>query len=194
MSMDQGDEAQAAHEEPSEEIDAVPFRRPPNRRRWQMRYTIIDASGSVSFIGPCQGLKPLVAACATGAQTAEAVLTVAGEYDNDLRERVLAGLHVFDEHNVPGDYSAIHSALAGPGDGERPGPILRVVDAPTRHASLTPHGAGLILFNLPQQRIVQVQNTYGPIERSDRGRVRRNGRATGHTFRYRLPPGWAILP
>ncbi len=194
MPTNEEEELPAAQAESSAELEAVPFRRPPNRRRWQMRYTIIDAGGSVSFIGPCQGLKPLVAACATSASTAEALLTAAGEYDNDLRERVLAGLHVFDEHNVPGDYSAIHAALAVPGDGERPGPILRVVDEATRHASLTPHGAGLILFNLPQQRIVQVQNTYGPSERSDRGRVRRNGRATGHTFSYRLPPGWAILP
>ena len=194
MSTNREGEAQIPQEEPSVELEAVPFRRPPNRRRWQMRYTIIDASGSVSFIGPCQGLKPLVAACATGAATAEALLTAAGEYDNDLRERVLAGLRVFDEHNVPGDYSAIHAALAAPDAGERPSPILRVVDEATRHASLTPHGAGLILFNLPQQRIVQVQNTYGPVERSDRGRVRHNGRAGGHTFRYHLPPGWAILP
>lgn len=190
---DEGD-VHATPEDPHAELDAVPFRRPPNRRRWQMRYTIIDAGGSVSFIGPCQGLKPLVAACATGAATAEGLLTTAGEYDNDLRDRVLAGLHVFDEHNVPGDYSAIHAALAAPRDGERPGPILRVVDETTRQASLTPHGAGLILFNLPPQRIVQVQNTYGPIERHDRGRVRRNGRATGHTFSYRLPPSWTLLP
>lgn len=194
MSTQDNPEAHAAPEEQTEELDAVPFHRPPNRRRWQMRYTIIDAAGSVSFIGPCQGLKPLVAACMTNATTAEALLTAAGEYDNDLRDRVLAGLHVFDEHNVPGDYGAIYAALTTPGDGERPGPLLRVVDERTREAGLTPHGAGLILFNLVQRRIVQVQNTYGSIEREDRGRVRRNGRATGRLFTYRLPPDWAILP
>jgi hypothetical protein len=159
-----------------------------------MRYTIVDGQGSVSFVGPCQGLKPLVAACAHGATTVEELLAAASEYDNDLRERFLAGLRVFDEHNVPGDYSAIHALLDGPPGPDRAAPIFRVVDTRTREASLHPHGAGLILFNLPQRRIVQVQNTYANVLREDRGRVRRNGRATGRIFTYTLPPSWTVLP
>ena len=108
-----------AGSDPAPELEAVPFRRPPNRRRFTMRYTIIDERGSLSFVGPCQGLKALVAACAQDVhRTAEDLLTAAGEYDSDLRDSVLNGLHVFDEHNLPGNYAARPQADGStPGDG-----------------------------------------------------------------------------
>jgi hypothetical protein len=186
-----------ADQEPQDapDSDEVPFRRPSNRQRFRMRYTIIDDAGSISFVGPCQGLKPLVAACAQNtAQTAEALLTLAGEYDSDLRDTALNGLHIFDEHNLPGDYGAIHAALGDGGSGKTDSPVFRVVDSVTREASLQPVGTGLVLFNLKQKRIIQVQNTYAEVQREDRGRVRQNGRVTGRHFDYRLPPDWAIIP
>ncbi|HUS13678.1 MAG TPA: hypothetical protein VM536_01555 [Chloroflexia bacterium] len=183
----------AAPDDATHDPEEVPFRRPPDRRRFQMRYTIIDAGGSISFVGPCQGLKALVAACAQEtAERAEDLLALAGAYDNEFRDTVLNGLRVFDEHNLPGEYGAIHAALGEPGPAGRS--VLRVVDEVTRNASLQPFGAGLVLFNLPQKRIVQVQNTYAEVRRENRGRIRRNGRATGRFYDYRLPPWWQIIP
>ncbi len=169
--------------------------RPPDRRRFAMRYTIVDSQGSVSFVAPCHGLKALTAACAAVAPTtAEALLTAAGDYDSEIRDTILNGLRVFDEHNVPGDYAAIHAALAAPPGATPEFPVFRVVDEVTREASLAPVKAGLVLFNLKQKRIVQLQNTYADVLREDRGRVRRNGRVTGRFYTYRLPPDWHILP
>jgi hypothetical protein len=195
MSSEDLDTNVNAGNEPAPELEAIPFRRPPNRRRFTMRYTIIDPQGSISFVGPCQGLKALVAACAQASpRTAEELLTAAGEYDSDLRDSVLNGLHVFDEHNLPGNYAAIDAALQGPGDEAGPSPVFRVVDDVTQHASLLPVKAGLVLFNLKQKRIVQIQNTYADIQREDRGRVRKKGRVTGRYYDYRLPPDWQVLP
>jgi hypothetical protein len=195
MSSEDLDTNVNAGSDPAPELEAIPFRRPPNRRRFTMRYTIIDPQGSISFVGPCQGLKALVAACAQDSpRTAEDLLAAAGEYDSDLRDSVLNGLHVFDEHNLPGNYAAIHAALQGQGDEAGTSPVFRVVDDVTRQASLQPVKAGLVLFNLKQKRIVQIQNTYADIQREDRGRVRKKGRVTGRYYDYRLPPDWQVLP
>ena len=52
----------------------------------------------------------------------------------------------------------------------------------------------LVLFNLPQKRIVQVHNTYAEVQREDRGRIRKAGRPTGVYYHYQLPAEWAIVP
>ena len=182
-------------DEGTPEGEPRPFVRPSDRRRFVMRYTIIDNRGSASFVGPCHGLKALVAACAAGApQTTEALLVAAGEYDSEFRDSALNGLRVFDEHNVPSNYAAIHEALAGARANGPDSPAFRVVDDLTREASLSPVKAGLVLFNLKQKRIVQVQNTYAEVLREDRGRVRKNGRVTGRFYEYRLPFDWQIIP
>src|SRR5437764_3724561 len=106
-SDDQSHEAEVRHE-PAD--TPAPFTRPPDRERFVMRYTIIGTDGKVSFVGPCQGLKALVAACAQDtARTAEELLAAAGAYNSDLRDKALNGLHQFDEHNTPGHYDAIHA-------------------------------------------------------------------------------------
>ena len=159
-----------------------------------MRYTVIDPAGSVSFIGPCSWLKALVAGCASTPGTLDELLQAASRYDHEMRDEVLNGLRVFDEHNVPGAYDAIHRALApeaGPGHET---PAFRVGDAHTRQASLTPIKAGLVLFNLPQKRIVQVHNTYADVRREDRGRIRKAGRPIGVYYHYELPAEWTIVP
>ena len=159
-----------------------------------MRYTVIDPGGSVSFIGPCSWLKALVAGCTAGPASLEALVHAASRYDQGLNDQVLNGLRVFDEHNVPGDYAAIHAALSPAAGPAHAAPVFRVGDAHTREISLTPVKAGLVLFNLPGKRIVQVQNTYAEVQRADRGRIRRDGRPTGHYYHYELPPEWAIVP
>ena len=159
-----------------------------------MRYTVIDLAGSVSFIGPCSWLKALTAGCVSSPATLDGLLQEASHYDQELRATVLNGLRVFDEHNVADDYRAIHATLEAQQATPEAMPPFRVGDGPTREASLTPVKAGLVLFNLPQRRIVQVQNTYANVEREDRGRIRKAGRPTGRYYQYQLPAEWAIVP
>ncbi len=73
-------------------------------------------------------------------------------------------------------------------------PILRVVDAATRQESLDPVWIGLVIFNLPAHRIVQVQNNYAILKRSDRGRYFEDGQPTERLYFYRLPNDWSLLP
>jgi hypothetical protein len=73
-------------------------------------------------------------------------------------------------------------------------PVLRVVDEVTRNESLEPVKSGLVIFNLPAKRIVQVQNSLGILKRSDRGRYYENGQPTGRLYFYRLPDDWSMVP
>src|SRR5690242_13028535 len=122
-----------------------------------MRYTIVNGQGGVSFVDDEFMLPALVAACAANPTSYEGLLDAAHEYDRRPRDQVRNALSVFDEHNVPGRYDAIHRALAE----SEPvyTPAFRIVDEQTRQASLQPVKAGLVIFNLKAQRIIQVQNT-----------------------------------
>jgi hypothetical protein len=161
-----------------------------------MRFTVVDPEGTVSFVAPCNALKALVAACGKGATDLQSLLTAASKYDTDLKGRVLSSLAQFDEHNVPGEYTQIEVAIdwADEQRARQNLPAFRVVNEKTRQASLEPVGAGLVLFNLPNRRIIQVQNTYAAVRRQDRGRIHENGEPTERLYQYRLPADWQILP
>jgi|GEM_PF-183653 len=73
-------------------------------------------------------------------------------------------------------------------------PVFRVIDETTRNESLQPVKVGLIIFNLRAKRIVQVQNSYGVLHRSDRGRYFENGQPTDRLYFYRLPVDWSLVP
>ncbi len=73
-------------------------------------------------------------------------------------------------------------------------PVFRVVDDVTRHQSLEPMRIGLVIFNLPAKRIIQVQNSQGVLQRSDRGRYFENGEPTDRLYFYRLPSDWTLVP
>lgn len=157
-----------------------------------MRYTIVNDRGGVSFVGDEFMLPALVAACAADPTTYEGLLDAAHEYDRRPRDQVRNALSVFDEHNLPGSYGAIHRALA-----EAPpiyAPAFRIVDEITRQASLQPVKAGLIIFNLKERRIVQVQNTTGEVERSGTARHHNGQRWTARVHSYQLPDSWSIVP
>jgi hypothetical protein len=145
-----------------------------------MRYTIIDADGTVSFVGPCEALPALVAACADDARSLRHLLASTRSVAPDLAEQVACGVAVFDEHNVPGAYGVIHEAIANLRSHEMP--VFRVDDDQTRQASLQPAKAGVIILNLANRRIVPIQNTYAEI-RNMGARARRLERA-----------GWRIVP
>lgn len=156
-----------------------------------MRYTIVHDNGGVSFVGDEFMLDALVAACASNPSTYEDLLEAAHEYDRRPRDMVRNALAVFDEHNVPGSYGAIHRVLAEalPADV----PAFRIVDEQTRQASLQPVKAGLIIFNLKERRIVQVWNSAG-VERSGTARHHNGRQWTQRIHNYELPESWRIIP
>ena len=157
-----------------------------------MRCTVIDASGAVSFIVDGDAIPALVAACTRNPSNLAGLLEHAEPLYGDLRERVLNGLAMFDERNVPGQYQAIHAALDICAPHQQP--VFRVVDDRTREASLQPVKAGAVLFNLNRKRIVQLQNSYREITRTGRHRVFDGRTHTNRVFSYRLPREWAIVP
>jgi hypothetical protein len=157
-----------------------------------MRFTVVDDNGTISFVGPPHGLKALAAACSAGVADYKALIESVAIYDHDLSVQVFAGLAVFDEHVVATNPATVQDWLQRfPSSHDRP---LRVVDEATRRVSLEPRRLGVIIFNLKARRIVQVQNSYSELLRTDRGRVRVGGRPTRQIYRYSLPEEWAILP
>ena len=156
-----------------------------------MRFTIVDDRSTTSFLAPPHVLKAITACCARGVSNVREVLSMLAEYDAILANEIKDQLSVFREHNTSNDTGWIQARFdqaldeAGPFD---------VLDERTRRVSLEPTRLGLVVFNLPARRIVQVQNTYANLQRSDRGRVRRNGKPTQTFYSYTLPADWSIVP
>lgn len=157
-----------------------------------IRLNVIDAGGAISFVGPAHAAKVLTAACSHQPANLGDLLRIARPFDTEMIDELIEGLALFDRHNPAGDYAAIHGLLGSLNPTATP--PFRVVDEFTRKASLTPVSAGLILFNVNAQRIVQVQNSYSAILRQDRGRIRAAGRPTRHLYQYILPNEWALVP
>ncbi len=157
-----------------------------------LRCTIVDAKGAVSFVTHGDALPALVAACSANPATLEDLLERADPYYGGLKDYVLAGLAVFDEHNAPGAYGVIQRALDHLQPYEQP--VFRVVDDATREASLRPVKAGAVVFNLLAKRIVQIVNSYREIRRSGYGRVYNGSGGKGALFTYRLPKEWSLVP
>src|SRR5436853_64538 len=99
-----------------------------------MRCTVIDATGAVSFIVDGEAMPALAASCSRNPLTLDQLLEHVEPLYADLRERVLNGLALFDEHNLPGNYTSIHMALEVCAPHQQP--VFRVVDDRTREASL----------------------------------------------------------
>ncbi len=157
-----------------------------------LRCTLIDRTGGISFVADAEALPALLRACQQDPATAEELLHAAEAYYHGLEERVLNGLAMFDERNVPGHYDAVHQALEFCAPHEQP--PFRVVDDTTREASLRPAKGGVILFNLVRKRIVQIQNSTREITRVGRGRVYDGQTLTRSVFSYKLPSEWEIKP
>jgi hypothetical protein len=157
-----------------------------------MRFTVVDAASTVSFIGPDFALHGLVAACSTGPYSMPELLERASPFIGDLQERVQNGLAVFDEHNVRGNTRWIHAAFDTCPREEVP--VFRVLDERTRDMSLSPVWAGAVVFNLKARRIVQIQNTFADIQRKGRLRVMEGARPTNRVKKYELGPEWTVVP
>lgn len=157
-----------------------------------MRFTLVDARGSVSFLGDGDALPAMVAACSRNPASIEEFLLLTEKFYQPLRDYVLNGLAIFDEHNANGNYAAIHSALKHCPPAEMP--VFRVVDEATRRVSVEPIKAGVIVFNLVRKRIIQIQNAYIEIARIGQGQVYDRTGPTSRTFRYQLRSDWSLVP
>lgn len=157
-----------------------------------MRLTVIDQSGTASFVAHSSAALALTAACASNPTTLDDLLTASQRYDHGLRGIVLRGLAIFDEHNLPDQLDTIHRQLSELPPREVP--PFRVFDAITLEASLRPVRAGVILFNLPAQRIVQIENTYEPLNRTGEVNFHNGKFLSIRLVPYELPPTWSIVP
>ena len=158
-----------------------------------MRFTVIDARGSVSFVAPVGSLKPLIAACSHRPASVGELLRAVAPYDDQVAKDVASGLAVFDEHITPDTSERLHRLLDD--EPERTPPVFRVLDERTREASMQAARGGLILFNLKARRIVQVHNNVLRVRRRDRGRVRSGGvPLDDQLYSYELPADWSLVP
>ncbi len=159
-----------------------------------MRFTVIDRDGATSFVAPCHALKMLTAACSRRPEDHRDLFAIAEEYDPRLTGGIVKALSRFDAewNDDAADPASLHARLRD--DDPDDGAPFRVVDEATRRQSLEPARAGLVVFNLPAKRIVQIQNSYADVRRKDRGRLRRDGRPVRALYSYELPPDWSIVP
>ncbi|HEX5570404.1 MAG TPA: hypothetical protein VFX31_03400 [Ktedonobacterales bacterium] len=157
-----------------------------------IRLTVVDEAGTVSFVAHASAAVALTAACSHNPTTLRDLLDASERYDRGLRATVLRGLAVFDEHNLPDDLSHIHSQLGALPP--RQTPVFRVLDTVTREASLRPVRTGVVLFNLPARRIVQIENTYEPLARAGEVNFHNGKFLSIRLLPYELPPTWSIVP
>ena len=158
-----------------------------------MRYTVIDARGSVSFVAPVGSLKPMIAACSHGPTSVGGFLQALRRYDDQVARDVASGLAVFDEHITPETPERIAQLLADELD--QTTAVFRVLDERTRAASMRATRSGLVLFNLRARRIVQIHNNVLRVRRRDRGRVRSGGvPLDDQLYAYELPEDWSLVP
>ena len=156
-----------------------------------MRFTIIDADGSVSCTGPGHALKALAAAVSLGAADTKALLDGVIRFDDRFGQSVRNELAVFDERVVRDDPASVDWWFQQESASSR---AFRVFNQRMRNLSLQAAGLGIVLFNLPERRIVQIENAYGSLQRSDRSRYRVDGIPKPTTYAYSLPQSWQILP
>jgi len=157
-----------------------------------LRFTVIDNEGTISFGGPGHLAKMMAAACAHSPASIDQVLATLATLDPSTTDSVRHGLARFDEFVVRDDATSIEEWIAQ--NDPLSGTAFRLIDPRLREATLTPLPLGVIMVNLPDKRIVQIENRYGPILRKDRGRMRRDGEPISQVYTYELSSDWSLLP
>ena len=156
-----------------------------------MRFTVVDHRETVSFVAPGHALKMLAAACSRHAKDYRDLILKIADYDAELARRLLSAPASDHESHTTSDASL--AAPASEAVVQQP-ELFRVINAEQLRKSTEPVDAGLVLFNLPAKRIVQVQNSYSDLRRKDKGRLWRDGRPVRAFYSYELPPDWTIVP
>jgi hypothetical protein len=152
------------------------------------RFNIIDEYGTVSFLGPRHGSKMVAAACGANHRSLATLLTYLEALDEVWAGEIARGLRAFDARRA----GRVREKNDLPGhDWREP---FRVIDAETRSQSMRISSLGLFVVNLRERRIVQVDNRSIELEKTGKGRVRRNGKPTKMLFRYDLSPEWDLVP
>ncbi len=151
------------------------------------RFNVIDGNGTASFLGPRHASKMIAAACGANHRSLDSMLTYLRALDEVWALEVSAGLDAFDARTQGEDTGSSESA-------HRWQAPFRVVDEESRRQSMRISSLGLFVVNLRARRIVQVDNRSISLEKSGRGRVRRNGKPTRMMFRYSLSPEWELVP
>lgn len=95
-----------------------------------MRFTVVDEAGSISFVGPGHAMKMLAAGCAKEPADFWELMEAVGRYDGVFARTVLDGVRIFDEHNTPDDHSEMVTRLEE--SDSREDPPIRVLDELTR--------------------------------------------------------------
>jgi hypothetical protein len=157
-----------------------------------MRFTVIDPAGAISFVGPGHCLKAITAGCSRDPKTSDDLFRIVRTYDARFVRSVLGDLAVFDEFVVEDQADSIDLWLGGEMSGQYR--AFRILNQQLRNLSLMAEQLGIVLFNLVERRIVQIQNAYGEVLRSDRGRIRIDGRPVNRYYHYSLPDAWSLVP
>ncbi|HQY30638.1 MAG TPA: hypothetical protein PK691_05100 [Thermomicrobiales bacterium] len=157
-----------------------------------IRITFIDATGTVTFGAEGHIVKMITHICTEYPSSFGAVLDRLEILDPDAALAVRIGLARFDEFVIAGRPDSLTAWLADHDPGT--GVPIRLIEPRLREYTLAPLPLGIIIFNLPDRRIIQIENTYGTILRKDRGRLRRNGRPVRQIYRYELSDDWSLLP
>ncbi len=157
-----------------------------------VRFTVTSEEGAISFVAPAYAIKMFVAACARDPESIAQFLEFSRRYDQALVNEIKRGLDAFNEHNLPDNTAHIEALIESTPNEDLP--PFRIYNEKTRLASSQSGVVGMIIFNLNARRIVQVQNSYAEIQRSDRGRLRDSGEPLQRLYHYTLPDEWAIVP
>lgn len=156
-----------------------------------MRFTLIDQIGTISCTGQGHVVKAITAACSLGATDSKGILDRVNSFDNAFAQSVRSELAVFDEHVVADRVETIDRWID---QNPVPDVAFRVLDQRLRNRSLEALSLGVVLFNLPKRRIVQIENAYGGLQHTDRSRIRVDGVPKQQIYGYRLPDSWTIVP
>lgn len=164
----------------------------PSTAPQQYRINIMDERGTISFLAPAHAPKMLTAVVGLQVRSSREALEAVSGLDDEWANAVRSQLVLFDEFNVGTLQPEWRQrVLVEDYSGH---PAFTVIDDETRARSLQPGSLGLIVFNLKDQRIIQVQNTGSDLEREGSGRYRERGEPSNRTYTYSLPESWSLVP
>jgi hypothetical protein len=150
-----------------------------------LRITLRDGDQTISFVEGPQTARRLVAACASRPTTIGELLVAAEVFERGIAARLMGDLMAFDKGLQREGPAFANRALAGSA-------AFQVVDAATEEAALAPREDGLVLVDIPAQRIHHTPT----IALSAEGEVAARDREglSERRITYVLPNEWQLNP